>query len=58
MKKIRVALIGTPNVGKSTIYNELTKNRVHTGNWAGKTVEFSQGDCEVGDTLYTFYDLQ
>ncbi len=57
MKKIKVALIGTPNVGKSTIYNELTKNKVHTGNWAGKTVTFSKGDCELFDTLYTFYDL-
>ena len=34
----KIALIGNPNVGKSTIFNTLTKNKVHTGNWPGKTV--------------------
>ena len=57
MKKIKVALIGTPNVGKSTIYNALTKNHEHTGNWAGKTVSVSRGECSYEDVLYTFYDL-
>ena len=57
MKRIDVALIGTPNVGKSTIYNTLTKNHEHTGNWSGKTVSVSTGECAYEDTLYTFYDL-
>ena len=57
MTEIKVALIGTPNVGKSTIYNSLTKNNVHTGNWSGKTVDFTSGECEYQNTLYTFYDL-
>ena len=57
MKEIKVALIGTPNVGKSTIFNVLTKSNVHTGNWAGKTVEFTSGQCSYEKVLYTFYDL-
>lgn len=57
MRNIKVALVGTPNVGKSTIYNTLTKSHEHTGNWAGKTVGISRGECVFGDTLYTFFDL-
>lgn len=57
MKDIKVALVGTPNVGKSTIYNTLTHNSEHTGNWSGKTVSFACGKCEYLNTLYTFYDL-
>ena len=57
MREIKVALVGTPNVGKSTIYNALTHNHEHTGNWSGKTVEVSKGECEYLDTLYHFYDL-
>ncbi len=57
MRTIKVALVGTPNVGKSTIYNALTKNNVHTGNWAGKTVDFTKGECVFQDIKYEFYDL-
>jgi len=38
-----VALAGNPNVGKSTVFNELTGLRQHTGNWPGKTVVRAEG---------------
>ena len=42
-KEIKVALAGNPNVGKSVIFNNLTRGRQHVGNWPGKTVEKKEG---------------
>ena len=55
MKKI--ALIGNPNVGKSTDFNALTDLHQHTGNWAGKTVTNTSGDFKYNNENYTIYDL-
>lgn len=38
-----MAMIGAPNVGKSTLFNALTGARVMMGNWPGTTVEVSRG---------------
>jgi ferrous iron transport protein B len=38
-----IALAGNPNTGKSTIFNQLTGLRQHTGNWPGKTVTRAEG---------------
>ena len=53
----KLALIGNPNVGKSTIFNTLTKNNVHTGNWPGKTVGNAIGKYNYKGNEYIIYDL-
>lgn len=45
----RVALIGNPNSGKSSIFNQLTGLRQHTGNFPGVTVERHSGPLRLGD---------
>lgn len=52
-----IALGGNPNVGKSTVFNELTGLRQHTGNWPGKTVTNAQGNCTYDNTGYVIVDL-
>lgn len=52
-----VALAGNPNVGKSTVFNELTGLNQHTGNWPGKTVSNAQGRCIHEGMDYILVDL-
>ena len=52
-RQLKVALAGNPNAGKSTIFNALTGERQHVGNWPGKTVEKKEGMFSIGgETLY------
>ncbi len=44
----RVALIGNPNTGKSTLFNALTGLRQKVGNFAGVTVERVEGSAYAG----------
>ena len=52
-----VALAGNPNVGKSTVFNELTGLRQHTGNWPGKTVTNAQGRAVHKGKGYILVDI-
>ncbi len=49
--------MGNPNVGKSTVFNQLTGMNQHTGNWPGKTVGTAYGHCEYKGSKITFVDL-
>ncbi len=52
-----VALAGNPNTGKSTVFNNLTGLRQHTGNWPGKTVTRAEGGYSYHDKRYKVVDL-
>ena len=52
-EKVRLALVGNPNSGKTTLFNAMTGSREYVGNWPGVTVEKKEG--KVKDTgLYTY----
>ncbi len=52
-----IALLGNPNVGKTTLFNNLTGLRGHTGNWPGKTVSNAEGIMKIKDKTYNVIDL-
>lgn len=46
---INIALLGNPNVGKTTIFNSLTGLKQYVGNWPGVTIEKREGF--IGDNI-------
>jgi len=52
-----IALAGNPNTGKSTVFNNLTGLKQHTGNWPGKTVTRAEGGFEFNDSRFKIVDL-
>jgi len=52
-----ILLAGNPNVGKSTIFNNLTGKHQHTGNWTGKTVGSAKGTFRYDDEKYQIIDI-
>lgn len=54
---MRVALLGMPNSGKSTLFNRLTGAHARVGNWPGITVELLAARLLVGDQMVQLVDL-
>ena len=52
-----VAIIGSPNCGKTTIFNRLAGTRQHTGNWPGVTVERKDGRMDLPAGKVRIVDL-
>ncbi len=53
----RIALLGMPNTGKSTLFNRLTGSASRVGNWPGITVELLSGKILLGDEMVEIIDL-
>lgn len=56
-EKIKIALAGNPNCGKTTIFNNITGAKQHVGNYPGVTVEKKEGHCSFGGKELLFVDL-
>ncbi|SDG88300.1 ferrous iron transport protein B [Desulfosporosinus hippei] len=54
---MKIALMGNPNVGKSTVFNALTGSNQQVGNWAGKTVERKSGVIQRANEQIELIDL-
>jgi ferrous iron transport protein B len=58
VKKINIALIGNPNTGKTSVFNQLTGLNQKVGNYPGITVEKKEGNCKLSANLKaTIIDL-
>ncbi len=56
-KKIKVALVGQPNVGKSMLINSISNARLHVGNFTGVTVEKTEVVFEYDGYDFSVVDL-
>ena len=56
-ERIKIALAGNPNSGKTTVFNNITGTRQHVGNWPGVTVEKKSGLIKYKDTEIEVVDL-
>ena len=57
-KQLNIALVGNPNSGKSSLFNELTGLNQKVGNFPGVTVDKKTGVCKINqDLTVNFIDL-
>ena len=55
---LKVALVGNPNSGKSTLFNALTGLNQRTGNFPGVTVDKKSGRAKVRDRHNGLHELE
>jgi len=56
-KVIRVALVGNPNCGKTSLFNIASGSHEHVGNYSGVTVDAKEGTFEHGGYTFKIVDL-
>ncbi|MCI8476967.1 MAG: ferrous iron transport protein B [Oscillospiraceae bacterium] len=56
-REMKLALVGNPNCGKTTLFNALTGSNQYVGNWPGVTVEKKEGRTQVDGKSVTIVDL-
>lgn len=54
---MKIALLGNPNTGKSSIFNLLTGMRQHVGNFPGVTVDKKMGSLTIDDAQHELVDF-
>lgn len=57
IREMKMALVGNPNCGKTTLFNALTGSNQYVGNWPGVTVEKKEGRTETEGRKVTIVDL-
>lgn len=53
----KIALLGQPNSGKTSLFNLLTGSSQEVGNWPGVTVERKEGKCRIENQIFQIIDL-
>ena len=56
-KIIKVALVGNPNCGKTSLFNMASGEHEHVGNYSGVTVDAKEGTFEYGGYRFVIVDL-
>lgn len=56
-KKVKILLMGNPNVGKSVVFSKLTGVHVDSSNYTGTTVDYNLGDINFNNTEGTIIDV-